>query len=79
LKLNLKSYLFYRFEGLRINFGYVVGFRAGIEVLTDGVDVDKAVVCHLNALKVSEKPITKVDAQLRVNILWHYNYIPNSN
>lgn len=48
--------LFNCFQCIRINFGYVVGFCAGIEIFTDGIHVDKAVVCHLDALKVSKKP-----------------------
>lgn len=57
-------YLLQGLQGVSVHFCDVIGFRHSIVILTNGVNIHQAVVCHLNTLEVREKPTNK-----RMNML----------
>lgn len=52
-------YLLQCVQGVCVHFCDIVGFCDSIKVLTNRVNIHQAVVCHLNALEVREKPRSK--------------------
>jgi len=52
-------YLFQGFQGVHIYFGDIISLRDSIKILSDGVDVHQAVVCHLNTFEIWEEPVKK--------------------